>query len=213
MVGTGAYPTRTTLTFTPTAGTLTVTVSGTVQYANLEIGSFATSWIPTASTTVTRNADTCLISGSNFSRWYSQSQGTVFADAYREFAVPSSFFPHVFDARNTGNDIIQVAYNTETIGTGYSRTSGVDQATLFPTGLSGVRRRRATFAYNINDFAAVVNGGTVFTDNSGTPSSVVNQAALGGQVGSTSFNLNGTIKRLCFFDRRLPNAVLQAITA
>jgi len=42
VVGTGAYPARQTLTFTPTAGVLTLTVTGTVQYAQLEVGAFAT---------------------------------------------------------------------------------------------------------------------------------------------------------------------------
>jgi hypothetical protein len=183
--------------------------------AQMEVGAFPTSYIKNVDTPggVTRNADVATITGSNFSSWYRQDEGTVFADAYREFAVPSGFFPHVFDARNTNSDVIQIAYNTESLGTGYSRTSGVDQAVLFPTGLSGVRRRRATFAYRTDDFAACVNGGTVVTDNSGTPSSVINQAAVGGQVGSTSFNLNGTISRLTFFPQRLPDATLQAITS
>jgi hypothetical protein len=81
--GTGAYPTRTTLTFTPTAGSLTLTVTGTVQYANLEAGAFATSWIPTTGTTATRSADVASITGANFSRWYRQDEGTVFAQLHR----------------------------------------------------------------------------------------------------------------------------------
>jgi hypothetical protein len=56
LAGTGAFPSRVTLTFTPTAGTLTLTVTGTIQYAQLEAGAFVTSYIP--STLGTRAADT-----------------------------------------------------------------------------------------------------------------------------------------------------------
>ena len=47
LVGTGAFPTRVALTFTPTAGTLTCTVTGTVSNAQLEAGGYATSYIST----------------------------------------------------------------------------------------------------------------------------------------------------------------------
>ena len=54
--GTGANN-RVTLTFTPTAGNLTLTVSGSVTNWQLEAGSNATSLIPTTTGSVTRNAD------------------------------------------------------------------------------------------------------------------------------------------------------------
>ncbi len=56
--GTGAYPTkRVTRTFITSGTSLTLTVSGTVQYAQLEQGLFPTSYIPTTSATATRAAD------------------------------------------------------------------------------------------------------------------------------------------------------------
>jgi len=61
LVGSGVN-TRVTLTFTPTAGTLTLTISGSCTNVQLEAGSFATSWIPTAGASVARAADVLTIS-------------------------------------------------------------------------------------------------------------------------------------------------------
>lgn len=65
VVGTGAYPSRRTLTFTPSAGSLTLTVSGTVQFPQQETGSVATSYIPNpGSGSAVRVADDWFLSGS-----------------------------------------------------------------------------------------------------------------------------------------------------
>lgn len=74
LVGTGANN-RVTLSFTPTAGNLTLTVSGTVTDWQLEVGSSATSLIKTVSGSVTRNAD--VISKYNIDTLIGQTEGTI----------------------------------------------------------------------------------------------------------------------------------------
>jgi hypothetical protein len=43
--------------------------------AQLELGAFPTSYIPTVATSVTRTADVATMTGTNFSDWYNQTQG------------------------------------------------------------------------------------------------------------------------------------------
>ena len=69
---------RVSLTFTPTAGNLTLTVSGSVTNWQLEAGSNATSLIKTISGSVTRNAD--IISNTNAFNLIGQTEGTIFID-------------------------------------------------------------------------------------------------------------------------------------
>ena len=78
--GTGANN-RVSLTFTPTAGNLTLTVSGSVTNWQLEAGSNATSLIKTVSGSVTRNAD--VISKSGVSSLIGQTEGSILIKGYQ----------------------------------------------------------------------------------------------------------------------------------
>ena len=80
LAGTG--PQRVSQTFTPTAGTLTLTVTGSVQNAQLEAGAYPTSYITTAGATVTRSADSA---GLPAPPWYVAGPASLFA----EFLFPA----------------------------------------------------------------------------------------------------------------------------
>ena len=209
LVGTGTGEgNRVILTFTPTAGTLTLTVSGTVSNAQLEPGSFRTSYIPTTTSQVTRAADVATITGSNFSGWYRQDEGTFYGDAFRPFAVPAPDFPVIADAR-TGGDVVQIGYLTEGLAGGYVQVGGVVQAGLYP-GSGSTRARKIAFAAAANNYAVACNGGAVVTNASGTMPAAMTSLQIG-SVGPFQY-LNGHIRRLTYFPTRLPNTTLQRIT-
>ncbi|WP_376960098.1 hypothetical protein ABNQ39_20520 [Azospirillum sp. A26] len=206
VTGTGAFPTQKTLTFTPTAGTLTLTISGTVQYAQLEAGSFPTSYIKTVGSTVTRTADSNIMSLSGVSGWNS-AEGT----AYVEADLPqTTTYPGVFQiddgTLNNFVRIIGVANSTAVWAEIY--VGGVAQATLVLGNMTPGTTFKAVVAWKANSFAGCLNGGTVATDTSGsvpTPTQI--------RLGSGSVVSGGHVRRLTVFPRRLPDATLALLTA
>lgn len=210
LVGSGVFPNRVTLTFTPTAGTLTLTVSGTVQHAQLEAGAFATSVIPTTTTALTRNADVASVN--TLSPWYNASEGTTYFEGVT-FDTTSGNFPRAYQFNDgTNNNVIQITRNN---GSGAARMSvvsgSVSQAAADATAWTLNATTKAALAYATNNFAIVANGGAVTTDTSGTVPTVTN-LLLGSQVGGVA-QLNGWVRRITYYPRRLSNAELQAITA
>jgi hypothetical protein len=206
VVGTGAFPTRTTLTFTPTSGSLTVTVSGTVQYAQVELGAFATSWISTAGATATRNGDVASITGANFSRWYSRAASTVFSDSS---IIASSIKTQTVWELGGGSNSTSLRQPQGTanqfravVGGTFSGAPGTGPA--LTTGVS-----RASVAFE--GAAARLQVGSDGVDITASNAPDPNLLQIGNLAASTQ--LNGHIRRLAYFDRRLPNATLQAITA
>jgi hypothetical protein len=210
-VGTGAYPSRVALTFTPTAGTLTVTVSGTVEYANLEIDtggsgvSFPTSYIPTTGSTATRAADVASISGSNFSSWFNASEGSIFSDSRIIQSATQTQVVYQFDGANYDISLRQpqvVADKfranignafTPAPGTGETLSAGTTKAAVAYSGTAG--RLQVGSAGDNATMAGTLDASQLF---------------IGSLNGATQ--LNGTLKRLAYWSQRLPNEVLQAIT-
>ena len=189
------------------------TDTGAVNYTlriglpQLELGAFATSVIPTTTTALTRAADVASVN--TLSPWYNASEGTIYAEA--SVPVPAAYTGYVY-LLGTFADGIMYFRQSDFQPVDRVRVSGADQ---FINGFGATWTTTAVFknaqAYKANDFAGSVNGGAVATDSSGTvPSASVLQ--IGG-LGSGSSPINGYLRRITYYPRRLSNAELQAITA
>ena len=202
--GSGAFPKRTTLTFTPTAGSLTLTVSGTVSNAQLEAGAFATSYIPTTAAAATRGADLASVTGSSFSSWFRQIEGTIYATA-------SPSVSGVLWDIGAGGTFGTTIYGNWT-GTQWAlspNSAPINVASSVITTASAA----VACAIKSNDMVIAANGLIGAVDAACTmPSSpTVLIIGKGGWTSAASY-LNGTIGRLAFFPSRLPGSTLQRLT-
>ena len=211
LVGTGANN-RVSLTFTPTVGVLILTVSGSVTNAQLEAGASPTSYIPTTTATVTRAADVASITGSNFSSWYNQAEGTVFSDCVSTFSSTQVLINVSATAANTATSAISLASN---LTSSQKRVrvrdaASTDQASLALGASSSGSRTRIAAAIKANDFAASLDGGAAVTDATGTVPTValmeIGSAPSGVTLGAQLH------RRLTYWPTRLANTTHQQIT-
>lgn len=177
--------------------------------AQLEYESSPSSYIPTTTTVVTRNADVATIQGTFFSGFWNPAGGTIYSEIKRAFPVPSSLFLRAWQADDgtSGNRIEQSYYSSGQVC--LISTGAVSQAEWYPAyfAQNGVK---AALSFAANNVAGASNGVITGSDNTVTLPTV-NRVTIGSEFGSSSF-LNGHISRFSYWNSRLPNSKLQQIT-
>jgi hypothetical protein len=210
---------RVSYTYTPTGTAVNVYVSDDreglatisdayVWGAQLEQKSFVTSLIPTEGSEKTRTADNASITGSNFTEWYNQSEGTV----YVRYAVPSFPFTNrtVFGISSSFSNRINARLDNQNIITPYIVTNS-----------------SVTSAYNLAIRSGAINS-TAYTFSENSSQSSTNGAlAVSGTQQSVSlpicdtFSIGSirnaeifcsTISQLTYYPQRLTNTQLQTLT-
>jgi hypothetical protein len=212
LVGTGANN-RVSLTFTPIVGVLILTVSGSVTNAQLEAGAFPTSYIPTTTAAVTRSADVASITGSAFSSWYSQSEGTVFAELAVAQPVSGGNQFAFRSSDNTFNNSIGLLVESSGFASLATAAGGVfDGNAGSALALSANTAAKFVGAYAANNLGLSLNGATAVTDATATIPTAQTRADIGSNHVGAARAKAGTIRRLTFWRQRLPNSTLQTLT-
>lgn len=207
--GTGAYPQRTTLTFTPSAGTLTLTVSGTVQFAQLEVGAWPSSFIPTAGSQVTRVVDNALVSGASFTDWYSATEGTFVFEGSTD-RPPATAGTSALGGVSDGTAGNRMTFQfTGANGQALIVTGGAAQFTPVIAFSAGMNRQ--ALAYQLNNVAFAQNGSAATTSSSATIPTV-DQFRLGAVQIASAAPLFGIIRRVRYWPNRLTDAQAQLLS-
>jgi len=176
--------------------------------AQVEEGAFATSYIPTTTATVTRAADVASITGANFSSFYNQTEGTIYARyVERAFSVTHQV---VTFSNGTNNERISFTINsTNTLDVAV--ISGGTDTFAGNTPTLTAQEYQIGFGYKADDSGVSANGSAITVDSAVTLPTV-SQLDVGARAGSSQI-LNSTIKRLTYWPVRLANPTLQSITA
>jgi hypothetical protein len=162
---------------------------------------FSTSYIPSSGSTVTRAADVVSITGTNFSSWYNQSEGSFVASADRVNALPSLQFTVL---TTDGFRLPEFLFTNSGNGRVFNNIAG---SYTTPTALT-----RATFGWSFDGTGAsrAINGAGDSVATSLTDTNTI--LYIGNYLGSSSYRHNGHISRLTYYPVRLPDATLQALT-
>jgi hypothetical protein len=167
--------------------------------AQAEAGSVATSYIPTAGSAVTRNADDLVISGSDFD-FYNQSEGTFYVESELQRATEVGFQPFLFDADN--GDANRVLLYNETAGDvlGLVRAAGAGYQINLGTHPSVNTLSRTAFSYKSNNLQGSKDGNSVTPITTAVIPTSINTLNVGSHyTKAENLYLNGRIRRLIFW--------------
>lgn len=174
-------------------------------HPQVEAGSFPTSYIPTAGAAVTRAADVAVMTGSNFSSWYRQDEGTLIIEradaAFNTTTIPSKFT--ISDDAGTN----RVDLRQGTVIAGVDMFVVNNGTTVVDTGSLAITKDvsyKAALAFKKDDFALVLNGSTAITDTLGDLGAMTRMRL--------SSDVCSTYERITYYPKRLSNAKLQALT-
>jgi hypothetical protein len=150
------------------------------------------------------------MTGTNFSSWYNQNEGTFVVSASQIARVGTT--ARISSANNgTVDESFQVAFAAATTGYGEIRDGGVAVGSVVNGVITAGSIAKMAFAAASNNAALSVNGTAVSTDNTITMPTP-DRLNIGTHANGTN-SVNGHIRQIAYYNTRLPDATLVSLTA
>jgi hypothetical protein len=173
--------------------------------AQLEAGSYATSYIPTTSASVTRNAD--VISKTGISSLIGQTEGTLFFEI--DAPNPNANGGLTMIQVGTGSSRIYIAKESSTQNIFQLATQSASGYNFINTANITTSTIKFAIAYKNGDNAFYVNGSLISTASATANPTSFSQLNFGD---TTSGNTDTKIKAAALWETRLDNSTLATLT-
>jgi hypothetical protein len=179
--------------------------------AQLEAGPFGSSYIPTVASQVTRAADVAVMTGTNFSTWYNATEGTLYTESSCPNGIASNLNRIASLNDGTTSNRIEIDTGSGTNTVSRITASGVSQGSPSAGSYTDFQIRKSALGIQLNNFTLAANTATSSDTSALVP--VVNRLMIGQSPAPSSNYLNGHLRKIIYYPRRLSNAELQGITA
>ena len=176
--------------------------------AQLEQGSYPTSYIPTSGSTVTRNQETYEKTG--ISDLINSEEGVLFAEVSALVEVDTARRFITLNDGGASNNVV-LRYEATGVITARYQVGGVAQCSIaFATTITN--SHKIAFKYKVNDFALWIDGTEVGTDTSGSVLGADTINKISFDSGNGSFPFYGKVKQLQVFKTALSDSELETLT-
>jgi hypothetical protein len=174
--------------------------------AQAEVGSYATSYIPTVASSVTRNAD--VISKTGISSLIGQTEGTAFVDINLNLSFTESDMRFITISDGSSSNWYFIGTNNSNEIRFYFRAGATNYVSVTAVLSNGTHK--LAFAYKNNDYVAYVDGVQIYTTSSLAVGSTTS-FDLGKSFGSSSVSKQ-FINTAALWKTRLSNTELATLT-
>ena len=185
--------------------------------AQVETGSFPTSYIPTSGSTVTRAVDSAVATLSNF--YYRQKNGSMFVEFTSKYDESTALFNRVYEIGNADTNSNRIMTYVKTDETRLSCSvwdnnvfqAGTTLTTSLPNG-TGVYSKTA-YAWETNNARAALDGNLVGSVDTSVSLTQTRDTLGIMRAPVSGVTLTGHIKSIQYYPLRLADARLETLTS